>query len=298
MNSDTLLGFGRKCSLRTLADKKFTKDHALRKLSATIAGLGRSDAAQNGFTSAQPPPYNLLANAELEADWTPPTTSVPEGLMAWKAQLNGFRGFGVKGLSMLFDPFVDATLLMYAHHNGEEFKNTTVLVLTDYGPLLHFVGELIACQGSDWAANCVLQFLKAENLGAPGINIVKATCGAESIETIRKSDGVLEKSFAAKRLLIWNYFPFFRGGTSAEGCAGLPNPIKRLDWLKACDCYLDSFLMAVKADNLVWACNKEVQEARRSLALAHELHGIVKAMKHPCRWTGEDRRGFSKFLQS
>jgi hypothetical protein len=57
---------------------------------------------------------------------------------------------------------------------------------------------------------------------------------------------------ASRKLLLWNFFPFFRGGTGATGNAGLPNSGT---WRQDCWDLLEEFLAAVDAETVILACN-------------------------------------------
>lgn len=138
--------------LRTECDRLFSDGSCLRNLATDIASLTWTQAKQDDMISANPAPYNLLSNGETGAGWTIPAQILPNDLVAWKNAANGFTGSTNRGLSLMFDPFVDACLLNVAAKgiNGEGTfpQHTKVLVLTDYGPLKNVIGEMAVLGGA------------------------------------------------------------------------------------------------------------------------------------------------------
>ena len=245
--------------LRTECDQQFPDDSCLRRIAFDIASLEWADAKQHGLISADPAPYNLLSNGETGSGWTIPTRVSADDLIAWKKGANGFAGSTARGLSLIFDPFVDACLLIEAQKPSGSFKQTKVLVLTDYYPF----SKIGIKAGFDWAEEETNKFLKALDLGLTGNNIFKALAEENSIETVRNtSEDEIRGLFSKSNLLIWNYFPFFRGGNSSLGIKGLPNPIKDCRWINYCEGLLGRFLDCVNASHVIFAMNQQVRAAR------------------------------------
>jgi hypothetical protein len=161
-------------------------------------------------------------------------------------------------------------------------------VLTDYNPMLNIVEEMSELICQDWAEQATRDFLSAKNLGLTGCNIVKAICGGkDSIPTIQGSKpDRLQNALQTSRLVIWNYFPFARGGNQTEGKGGLPD-MKDCRWISQCDKWLLSFLAAVNATTVIFAMNGFVKDARRN---CHETqvnqHGLyeINDICHPRPW--------------
>jgi hypothetical protein len=110
-------------------DAHFPEGSCLRRLATEIAILDLSK--QPWVASVSPLPYNLLANGDTGANWTSPQTNSAAGLMAWKNAATGTGSPSRPGLALMFDPFVDACLLIESQRkDGLAFKNTKVLVLT------------------------------------------------------------------------------------------------------------------------------------------------------------------------
>jgi hypothetical protein len=252
-------------SLRKECDSHFRDDSCLRKIAFDIASLEWADAKRYGLINANPAPYNLLSNGETGPEWTIPTQILPDDLIAWKKGANGFGGSTYRGLSLMFDPFVDACLMVEAKVRHGSFRQTNVLVLTDYYPLKHVIGEMSVLPGEDWAAIATGGFFKAKELGTTGNNLLKALFEKTSIEDVRgiiKTDPEAVSTQLTKyHLLIWNYFPFMRGGSDCEGMNGLPT--SKCDWIAYCDGLLLKFLKCVKAAKVVFAMNRGVKDIRR-----------------------------------
>ncbi len=277
--------------LRTECDFKFPEGSCLRGIALEIALLGWVKAKQHGLISANPAPYNLLANGETGGGWTAPTQLFPNDLVAWKHAANGFAGATQRGLALMFDPFVDACLLIEARKGGGPFTRpftpaTKVLVLTDYSPLKSVIGEMAVLLGKDWAEVETDNFFKAKNLGPTGNNLFKALLGKNSIDAVRKA-GIedISAGFGKHSLLIWNYFPFLRGGSNCEGMEGLPDDSTNCAWIHYCDELLGKFLKCVNAERVLFAANQGVKEARKKCGLSG-IHQIPYfELDHPgsCR---------------
>ena len=246
-------------SLRVECDDRFAQGSCLRNLACDIASLEWIEAKQHGLVNASPAPYNLLANGETGSGWICPTDILPTDLIAWKNAANGFVGSTHRGLSLLFDPFVDACLLIEAKKANEAFQRTKVLVLTDYYPIL----QIGIKAGQDWGAEETENFFMALGLGLSGNNIFKALAEEGSIESVRNtSEDEIRGLFSEKHLLIWNYFPFFRGGNNCQGTKGLPSPIGDCRWIHYCEGLLKRFLDCVNASHVIFAMNQAVRSAR------------------------------------
>jgi len=96
-----------------------------------------------------------------QATGAPPAAHSSKTLLRWKgtpAHLHGFRGrktVGGRGLSLLFDPLVDAFLAAHFLRTGRlPEAGPTVLVLTDFYPL-----AAANDQGQDWAQQESANFL-------------------------------------------------------------------------------------------------------------------------------------------
>jgi len=128
-----------------------------------------------------------------------------------------------------------------------------VLVLTDYYPLKLLLGQMSVLIGQDWASIAAANFLAAKELGLTELNLVRAVTEKNSIKEVQKmGEGFISSCFAKHRLLVWNYFPFLRGGSECEGAAGLPDPSNPL-WLSYCDRLLAQFLRCVDAAEVILA---------------------------------------------
>ena len=116
---------------------------------------------------------HIFTHTQLAGDWSPPADHSSKTLLRWKgtpAHLHGFRGrktVGGRGLSLLFDPLVDAFLAAHFLRTGRlPDAGPTVLVLTDFYPLAATNG-----QGQDWAQQESARFLGARSSeGLPGVS--------------------------------------------------------------------------------------------------------------------------------
>ena len=279
--------------LRTECDAHYPDGACLRKLACDIASVGWTQAKSLGLLTAAPAPFNLLSNGETNSGWVAPTQLFPNELLAWKHAANGFTCPAIRGLSLLFDPFVDACLLIEARKAGGPFKTKTkVLVLTDYDSLKNVIGEMAVMIGQDWAAVATGNFFKAKNLGLAGNNFFKALLGKDSISEVQNM-GTKEicAAFGSHNLLLWNYFPFLRGGYDCVGMSGLPDP-NNCAWIQYCDERLMDFLECVNADRVVFAANKEVKNARKKCVKTMNkipAQYTYSELDHPSSWRGDAR---------
>jgi hypothetical protein len=247
-----------------------------------------TSAVSHGICVPTCQPWNLLANG-LARGWTPPASHSSVNWAHWKGGSPADRGFGAVtgcGTAILFDPFVDAALWAYRISN-KQFNDTTVLVLTDFGPIGFVVSEaqclLSSGHGLDYGEAASKEFFRLQNLGTTGNNIVKGVIGARPIEAIRREYGedplAVARAFAEKRVLLWNYFPFQRGSLSSCGLKGLPGR-SNCRWFQLCDSLLDCFLRSVRARKILWCMNGAVMSAR--IACGCKRYGSV--WSHPASW--------------
>ena len=266
-------------SRRQICDR--LKNESLLELAKRIASFSEKEAREHGLMSALPEPYNVLANAVDGRDWRipHPISEVQE----WKNHRNGFSGEKV-GLSVRFDPFVDAALYCHFGRQGQRI-NPTVLVLTDYGPWESIVEEADSSGGSsDWALKQINEFLEGRALDTTGNNIVKAVTKKSNIEAVQRDFGCIEKAFGEHGLFLWNYFPFARGGKNAEGKEGLPAMGRGADlqWVTICERFLADFCKAVGAKKVAIAINQDVGRARKGRLLPLGID--VQTFEHPRSW--------------
>jgi len=109
--------------LREAFDAWVPETAPLRGLTGEIATLRATEAA--AFLSRVGcEPFNILANAQLASDWSSPVAHSSKTLLRWKgtpAHFHGFRGrkaVAARGLSLLFDPLVDAFLAAHFLRTG------------------------------------------------------------------------------------------------------------------------------------------------------------------------------------
>jgi len=272
----------------------FPTTHPLRDLASDIASLNQTTAVQHGLWTAKPSPWNLVCNGEV-AGWTP---SKRIGLVSWitrKRSMPSQHGYSGQrwGLSLLFDPFVDATLWAYGGGHGagstpRAFSGTRVLVLTDYSPIKDVLSDAARMHPLDYGEAGVLELLNANRtLQTTGYNIVKWVTQQNAIASVRKAlaqdRDYVRKQFAQHSILIWNFFPFQRGGSCCQGTPGLPC-MKNDLWLRLCHDYLDRFLRAVSATEVIWAVNKAVR-----CGLVASSNRAVSPARHPYAWSSRDQ---------
>ncbi len=242
-----------KIELRKAFDGWVPEASPLRCLAGDIATLKATEAA--AFLSRVGcEPFNILANAQLSVAWSPPGDHSSKTLVRWKgtpAHLHGFRGrktVGGRGLSLLFDPLVDAFLAAHFLHAGQLPKaGPTVLVLTDFYPLAATNG-----QGQDWAQQESTNFLEGRVSGRHSTvtQLFDALFGKAEWKGHTE---VIQAGITTQNLLVWNFFPMLRGGEEPTGGAGLPLAGA---WRLRCWQWLHSFLAAVEASRVVLASSQ------------------------------------------
>jgi hypothetical protein len=276
--------------MRSDFEQWFPTTHPLRELAADIASLGLGTATGSGVWTAKPPPWNLVCNGEA-AGWTPSKRVRLASWIARKRSLPSQHGFSGHrwGLSLLFDPFVDATLWAYGGGYGagstpRAFSGTRVLVLTDYSPIKDVLSDAMRISPVDYGEGGVLELLRAEKtLQTTGYNIVKWVTQQKTIKSVRRAlkqdSDYLLKQFALHRILIWNFFPFQRGGVHCMGTKGLPL-MQNSQWLDLCCDYLERFLQAVSATQVIWAVNQSIPQCPLAGLNRKFLPG-----SHPYNWS-------------
>lgn len=279
--------------MRSHFEQWFPATHPLRELAADIASLGMGTAVSSGVWTAKPPPWNLLSNG-VAAGWRAAAAPGRAGWVKTKGGTLNDQGFSghAWGLGMLFDPFVDATIWSCCSRQGPSvgpvgFSAMRVIVLTDYSPIAGIELEVVKSGTQDYGEDGARDFLAAKALGTSGCNLVKCVTGMRSIEDdvrreLRKDSRYLAAQFAQRKILIWNFFPFQRGGSHCQGTQGLPS-MQNTHWLQLCHVYLDRFLAAVSATEVIWAVNQAVPNGLRASS-----GRAVRVLSHPYAWS---RRG-------
>lgn len=210
-----------------------------------------------------------------------------------------------RGLALLFDPIVDAFIFAnYRHLGSVRSKNTTIIILTDYGAIFDMDVNLRLPgnpkgKTNDWAAretSTVFNSCKKHNWRGRNKlewhrdrtteNLMNCICGQQSWRTI---------SIAKQGVWVWNLVPFLRGGSSSSGMASLPS-IHSAVWVQHCLQWLRSFIGLVQPSQIVWCTSEDV----RNIALGTNflpinqystlppvgppgLPGLV--LNHPCSWS-------------
>jgi hypothetical protein len=225
-----------------------------------------------------------------------------------------------RGLSLLFDPLVDFTLLVQWLCCGRLPEKPTVLVMSDFYPLGLVAEEML--EEHDWAQSYGEWFMDVTNWVEATdpttrrlAKVLKSnTTGTELCDPAMPKSSVL---FVGNyNILIWNFFPFFRGGFSSTGSAGLP-PSASV-YRNACFVWMIRFLKAVDAGRLLIATSVDVFPPARSgdaiqklktasdladrsnAGIRDDLDDFFKSPQtlvpnlvefyrifHPYRWTGE-----------
>jgi hypothetical protein len=274
--------------MRSDFEQWFSTTHPLRELAADIASLGLGTATGSGVWTAKPPPWNLMSNG-IAAGWRAAAVPGRAGWVKTKGGTLNDQGFSGQswGLGMLFDPFVDATIWSCCSGQGPSvgsvrFSAMRVIVLTDYSPISGIESEVVKSGTRDYGEDGARDFLVAKDLGTSGCNLVKCVTGKRSVEDVRKAirnnSGYLAAQFSQRKILIWNFFPFQRGGVHCQGTKGLPS-MQNSQWLHLCCDYLERFLQAVSATSVIWAVNKDVPRC----PLAHSNRTIA-VHGHPYGW--------------
>lgn len=267
----------------------FPTTHPLRELAADIASLGLGTATGSGVWTAKPPPWNLMSNG-VATGWRAAASPGRAGWVKTKGGALSDQGFSGQawGLGMLFDPFVDATIWSCCSGQAPSlgpvvFSAMRVIVLTDYSPIAGIESEVVKSGTQDYGEDGARDFLVAKDLGTSGCNLVKCVTGKRSVEDVRKElrkdSGYLAAQFAQRRTLLWNFFPFQRGGSRCQGTAGLPC-MENKQWLQLCHGYLDRFLAAVSATEVIWAVNQNVPNLLRASS-----GRAVRVLPHPYAWS-------------
>ena len=239
--------------LREAFDAWVPEAAPLRSLAGEIATL-RATEAVAFLSRVGCEPFNILANAQLASDWSLPVAHSSKTLLRWKgtpAHLHGFRGrkaVPARGLSLLFDPLVDAFLAAHFLRTGRLPKaGPTVLVLTDFYPL-----AAANVQGQDWAQEESTSFLEGRVSGRQSTvtQLFDALFGKAEW---KENPEVIAAGITAQNLLVWNFFPMLRGGEEPTGGAGLPLAGA---WRLRCWQWLHAFLEAVGANRVVLASSQ------------------------------------------
>ena len=238
----------------------------LRDLAAAIAAI---DAHVNPTFLSNPIskslPDNFIANAELGGAWHAPSAYTNKSLSIWKNNYNppltpaGQQGFYVgqsnklprRGLALVFDPFVDAFLAAHLLFSGSIPSGCTVIVLSDYGPL-SLTAQLT--HYPDWGLEETSLILKqgGTKLGLTEINLFNCLFG---LSWRQGAPEFIANAIRERRVLLWNFFPMFRGGNQSIGPDGLPCTC---NWLQLCWDFLCLFVAAVGASKVVLACSNEI----------------------------------------
>ncbi len=88
---------------------------------------------------------------------------------------------------LLFDPLVDAWLLINTRQNGgKPRQKMRVLVLTDYYPLKLLLGQMSVLIRQDSASIAAANFLAANELGLTELNLVRGVTEKNSIKEVQK----------------------------------------------------------------------------------------------------------------
>jgi len=249
----------------------------LRKLASDIASYDCNSAKQACFFSANPPPYNFLANG-VTKNYAPLTPiNCPLTIAEWKfpgSKLTCCLGQGFskplqsppnRGLSLLFDPAVDAFIAANAGLGTTTPKaaitGATVIVLSDFGAIYDKEVRLIGYSGNDWGEQEANDFLSGypsgakllpnrKKMGTTFNNLFDCLCGArwDSPQTN------LAGAIASKNVLVWNFMPFMRSGAQSSGSSGLPSRCST--WRSVCWQWLIAFLQDVGASKVILAVNK------------------------------------------
>ena len=236
----------------------------LRELAAKIAQLDAS--LWPTFLSRKGrEPLNVLANAESSNKWTPPPAYSRKAVIKWKGNPAALHGFAsksrksIRGLALLFDPFVDAFLAAHFANRATIPSGCTVLVLTDFYPS---VGA--AYPAEDWAQNQTREIL-AGNVNGRHSTATQLFDSLFGKAEWRGQGEKLVEGISDKKLLLWNFFPMFRGGDIPTGSSGLP---MAGNWRLRCWELLSEFLVAVGASRAVLASSQAMLPVLRSPAAA------------------------------
>jgi hypothetical protein len=224
----------------------------LRQLASKIARL-EAKKCPTFLSRTGREPCNILANAELSDSWTPPVNHTKTGVLKWKGTPAALHGFSSKtrssarGLALLFDPFADAFLTAHFSKSGVLPQGCTVLVLTDYYPSVD-----AECAVKDWAGSETEAILGGRISGrnSTANQLFDSLFGKTGW---RKQGDKIAEGICGRDLLLWNFFPMFRGGDIPTGSSGLP---LAGDWRLRCWELLSEFLVAVGATRTVLASSQ------------------------------------------
>jgi hypothetical protein len=236
----------------------------LRKLAAEIAQLDASVWPTFLSRAGREPP-NVLANAESSSKWTPPLDYSRKAVLKWKGNPAALHGFAsksrksTKGLALLFDPFVDAFLAAHFANRAAIPSDCTVLVLTDFYPSVS-----AGYPAEDWAKNETREIL-AGNVNGRHSTATQLFDSLFGKAEWRGQGEKIVKGISDKKLLLWNFFPMFRGGDIPTGSSGLP---MAGNWRLRCWELLSEFLVAVGASRAVLASSQAMLPVIRSTATA------------------------------
>jgi hypothetical protein len=250
-------------SIRQDFQNAFDDAHCLRLLAREIASLTDSRAGATGLLHLKDCveyPGNFLANGAQR--FVPPTSIHGltdslhySDLAAWKfknpstfANKSSKHGFSTdeltsdQGLSLLFDPLVDAFIEL---NRESTWADSLVVVLTDFYPFSLCYSEIES--GQDWAAKETSAYINRPEYGGTTGPLFHALTGDDPVESLEK--------LRDRGIFLWNLFPFFRGGVGHSGASGLPTNIK---WLDLGFSWLARFLECVKAHTVILACSGDV----------------------------------------
>jgi hypothetical protein len=248
-----------------------TGGSTLRRLARKIATYTLEEAKEAGLFTAEPPPYNCLANGKDEYYWHPSyPVSDPDEICRTKFQQLAFRrdcphGFGSRsyncswGLALLFDPLVDA--VMSAHLGLDEFQpNSTVVLLSDFGSIKDTVVNVIDASHNDWGdeeTSKIQRGLLADKTIPPFF---------KGIDPDWRNGEMPAEAIRAKNVFVWNFMPFFRGSKFTSNAHGLP--CEDHGWKKQCWLWTSEFVAAVRARRVVICVNKKHMIKVRTSATA------------------------------
>jgi hypothetical protein len=220
-------------------------------------------------------------------------TNLLQELAVWKDPHNSSDlGFNVEaktppGLALLFDPLVDFALASHLLYDGFT-KPLRILVLTDYYPLvwngLDLIRALKNSEGKqDWAVQNTVALTSVSSWNNFTLDQTSYWL-AKCIQPDKLSDPARQR-FVEKRLLLWNFFPFFRGGFGKTSGDGLPSygasyRVKCLQWLFA-------FVQAVDATEVIVAANNVVFPDRNGGKATDQLE-LLEHLKLPETYKGID----------
>jgi hypothetical protein len=266
-------------------EKLFQATHPLRMLASEIATYQCTQAQKDGFFSATPPPYNFLANGWVD-NYKPPLPPIgcPLEIAKWKfagqaincclAQGFNEESLSNKGLSLLFDPLVDAVLYANMGGGGKIQLRPTVIVLSDYSAIWDADIKLIGYGGSDWGEEEARSiFNLSKSTSTTEINLWDCICEGDSWRT---HPDKIQAEIRRRNILIWNFMPFFRGGADSTGASGLPKNCA--NWKNVCWRLLLKFVLAIAASQIVLAVNKNemIDVKRKKVSEKFEKEEVEK----------------------